>query len=385
MAIEPWKRLFSCMFYCDFHGAEIESTMTNRRIMVLGQSAEAVNLNGLFVSVLTAGCVALAGCKPRTIVGQVFIVTQGRDNIKLGAVEIVLIDKQQVMDFLRQREAVIDDEINARRQELTEAQQSIETAKTKAEAAKMNYDAALAQVPKSAEYVRNQAEKDAMARTNEVIWNRIQTLQRKIEELDADWPLRASSIRRDYNPLSSGDDLTKEEIARLKADGADLRSVGPLLVQLQRILQIFRPGPEWELDGKLKAIQQSAEEKERAKVDAAQAALLNAQSRAADIQNALDIFPTTDDYVQGMMAVLSPAATIQTDADGRFSMACPRGKAFTLYATAKRAVLEKTETYFWLVDAPADTSSSQIFLSNNNLAEIDPDGYFRIKPHQKLL
>ena len=43
-------------------------------------------------------------------------------------------------------------------------------------------------------------------------------------------------------------------------------------------------------------------------------------------------------------------------------------------------VLNKTEKYYWLVNAPTNAESVQIFLSNNNLVEIDPDGYFALKP-----
>ena len=43
--------------------------------------------NRLLAIVMVAGCVGLLGCKPREIkiTGQMFIVTQGADNIKLGA------------------------------------------------------------------------------------------------------------------------------------------------------------------------------------------------------------------------------------------------------------------------------------------------------------
>jgi hypothetical protein len=87
-----------------------------------------VKLNRLFAIVVLAGCLGLAGCKPNTFTGQVFIVTQSRDNIKLGAVEVVLIEKQQVADFLRQRQAAIDDEIKARQSALEIARQETRVA-----------------------------------------------------------------------------------------------------------------------------------------------------------------------------------------------------------------------------------------------------------------
>jgi len=46
-------------------------------------------------------------------------------------------------------------------------------------------------------------------------------------------------------------------------------------------------------------------------------------------------------------------------------------------------VLDKTETHYWLVDAPTNAETTQIFLSNNNLVFADPDGYFKIKPKEE--
>ncbi len=50
----------------------------------------------------------ICGCKPKAVIpktttvsGQVFIVTRGAENIKLGAVEILLIEEQAAREFLR--------------------------------------------------------------------------------------------------------------------------------------------------------------------------------------------------------------------------------------------------------------------------------------------
>ena len=81
------------------------------------------------------------------------------------------------------------------------------------------------------------------------------------------------------------------------------------------------------------------------------------------------------------LANFSPdvAAKTRTDADGKFSITFPRRKAFTIFAKATRTVMANagTENYFWLVDAPVGAEKTQVFLSNNNLASADPDGYFK--------
>jgi hypothetical protein len=64
-----------------------------------------------------------------TVAGQVFIVTRGAENVKLGAVEVLLIERAQVTDFLQKREAVVESRVALRRQELAEAEESAQKAK----------------------------------------------------------------------------------------------------------------------------------------------------------------------------------------------------------------------------------------------------------------
>ncbi len=80
--------------------------------------------------VVIPGILGLVGCKPKpvTAAGQVFIVTQGGDNVKLGDIEILLIEKAQVMDFLAKTEPAIDAEITSRQQEYESLQQEYKVA-----------------------------------------------------------------------------------------------------------------------------------------------------------------------------------------------------------------------------------------------------------------
>src|ERR1035441_5651709 len=67
-------------------------------------------LERLFAIIAVAGSLNLLGCKPNeTIIsGQVFIVTQGAENIKLGGVEIDLVEKQEVADCLNRTQTNFD-------------------------------------------------------------------------------------------------------------------------------------------------------------------------------------------------------------------------------------------------------------------------------------
>jgi hypothetical protein len=100
----------------------------------------------------------------------------------------------------------------------------------------------------------------------------------------------------------------------------------------------------------------------------------------ANLRANLQHFPTTRAYLSGFEPVVVKKTL--TDADGRFSITCPRGKAFTIYATAQRQVMQSTERYCWLVNAPTNSETGQLFLSNGSLSDVDPDGYFKIKPRE---
>jgi hypothetical protein len=52
---------------------------------------------------------SLFGCKKETrLSGQIFIVTRGAESIKLGLVDVRLIEKQQAVDFLKKKQPEID-------------------------------------------------------------------------------------------------------------------------------------------------------------------------------------------------------------------------------------------------------------------------------------
>lgn len=80
-----------------------------------------------FITIATFG---LSGCKPKTTTlnGQMFIVTQGGDNIKLGDVEILLVDKAQVAARLAEKEPVVDADIASAQQELNDAMENSKNA-----------------------------------------------------------------------------------------------------------------------------------------------------------------------------------------------------------------------------------------------------------------
>jgi hypothetical protein len=218
--------------------------------------------------VAIAGTLGLAGCKPHptTLAGQVFIVTQGGDNVKLGDIEILLVEKSQVRSFLQKKEPIIESEIASKKQELAVAREDDNKrfAAHKAEEAK---------------YEHSQYSLEA--------WN-----------------------------------------------------------EKTRVFQLWSA----------------------------------AYARLGAAEKTLQYVESAENYLMGFSPVITQKTT--SDADGRFSFVYPRDKALTIYASAQRSLLNGTEKYYWLVDAPTNAEMVQVFLSNNNLVFVDPDGYFKLKPKQ---
>lgn len=77
------------------------------------------------------------------LTGQVFIVTQGAENVKLGDVEVSLIEKSQVPEYLVKEQFAIESKIAARiaarQQELMGVDENVKNAQT-------NFDIAIANI-----------------------------------------------------------------------------------------------------------------------------------------------------------------------------------------------------------------------------------------------
>ena len=104
--------------------------------------SETMKMKIIIALAATVGILGLAGCKPKatTVSGQVFIVTKGAENFKLGDVEILLVEKSQVTDFLQKKQPAIDLEMASKRQELTNAEQEAAIALGNADKAQANFD-----------------------------------------------------------------------------------------------------------------------------------------------------------------------------------------------------------------------------------------------------
>lgn len=324
-----------------------------------------MNLKIVIAFVAIAEILGLAGCKPKetTVTGQVFIVTQGAENIKLGLVEVQLIPKQQVIAFLKIKTPTVEAEISSR-------QRGYETVKDEAQKASANLNSFETDGPLTkAEYKSLKSEYQSLIETNS-------QLSYAVNVLDAEFEKLASSADLAHKIKYSGvaDDKQKADadktIAALEAfDNTDYTNKWRMVNEWHK--------NNWQMFSiKIKTDKIEADANSN-KADL-ESQFAEAQSRLKMAKAKLNDYPTGESYLAGFIAPVIQKKL--TDADGKFSFTYPCNSALTIFAKAERMVGSKAEKYFWVVNAPTNSETAQVLLGNQNLVCVDPDGYFKIKP-----
>ena len=269
--------------------------------------------------------------------GQIFIVTRGAENIKLGAVEVLLVERPQVIDFLQKKQSDIESVIASRRQEVAIAKENVK----KAEVA-FNWFLANGYPATNADCVKIRAKLQAVRMEFDALDQQFYSVNAQ-----QDFASRQGNSVRANALLKQQKAITEK--GKTKTAEADL-----LIAELMSTVSL-------------------GEAAETNKFETAKSRVLAAEAR-------LENSPTDEDYFTDF----SPSVFRKTltDADGRFSFALPHNKSLTIFASAQRAVLDRVEKYYWLINAPANAENAQVFLSNNNLIFVDPDEYFKLKPKQ---
>ena len=302
-----------------------------------------------------AALVALTGCKPKetTLSGQVFIVTKGAENVKLGDVEILLIEKSQVTDFLQKKQPAIELGMASKREDLTNAEQEVATALINANKAQAYLDWFTANklYKTNADYIKVSSEWDNLFKQYVRQTNYVEEIAATTKNLQDTATYANANL-----------------VAAVNSFEAALNERDKMAEKLNL------------LNDQKKSIKMDALAAEAGKLESIKSKVMEANSDAAMAKKNLDNSPTVENYFEDF----SPTGIQKTisDSDGKFSFSCSRDKPLTIFVRAKRAVLDKTETYCWLIDAPIGKTAAQILLSNNNLVFADPDGYFKLKPKE---
>jgi hypothetical protein len=269
--------------------------------------------------------ISLFGCKPQetALSGQVFVVTRGAENIKLGLVEVQLIERKQITEYLQKNLPPI-------------------TSQWKHEC-ETKIDAINEQLDKKT--ITDPEESQKHTAFSDLLWRPYSGPVNQIIQQETNLMILKAELygnRYFIEHMEAGkDNYTYESAMRLEES-----------VNL--------------LPARIAAIEQS---------------LSDEKAGLNNLKNG-DFSSCAMKYLVGFSPVVSKK--VLTDADGKFFISYPLNKAFTIFAKAERVVSDTKETYFWVVNAPTGVETAQIFLSNNNLVTIDPDGYFKIKPKSEL-
>ncbi len=294
------------------------------------------------VCAVLAGCALVAGLlygiagrksHETALTGQIFIVTTGSENVKLGGVHVLLIEKQQVADFLRERQPAIDAEIKIRQRAVEDTSAAVAAAETNLIIAQSEY----------ATWEKKQADDSTTAQNTELSTDDKMDLMRE----EFEWQQKIANLKGQTPRQAMAAEIAekKKEVDFLDAAADHAEKTSALAA----------------------AVKKAADE------------AIMAAVAAVTANSNLVSYLASGDYMEGLAAAPIFKKT-DTDADGRFSFTYRSGKAFTLYARSQRLVAKSTEHYCWLVDAPRNSETEHIILSNGNLTPVDPDGYFEHKP-----
>jgi hypothetical protein len=379
-----------------------------------------------FVAIV--GALGLVGCKPKPVAltGQIFIVTRGAENIKLGLVEVQLIQRQDVKSFLDKIMPTVETEISSRQHEFESAKSAFE----KSTIALAAFDSSGPLT--TTEYKQMLTDSDALTNEYARLSDRYAEFEKHnrnsaanlAAEVDAAYLAATNCYAEKLNLVKfydeKSDAVFKAEMEMINATGnymrkyylgemdraekmaGDIRTaITNKSAEIHRLVEIANAKKaaidllNEDLSREKNKLADFSQEMHsgtlRLKLDyieknsALQRAdlehrILEAQSRQEKAKLHLAAYPSAESYFSNF-----PLPTVQktlTDADGKFFITYPRVSALAIFAKAERVLGTKTEKYFWLVNAPTNSETAQIFLSNQNLIYVDPDGYFQIKPKQ---
>lgn len=320
----------------------------------------------LWMLVVGLACFSSVGCAPKNTKGQVFIVTRSAENIKLGLVDVLLLDEQDVTSFMQSKKSAVEAEISLRAEKLR-----------KAEGELLAVQQAIAGFRKTNEvfqpaFLENKVQVSSLKR--EIVdlamgpTERIMTLTKKSEAL-----FQQSLASRNQSSKEIADQLLKalkfgeefdketEAISRLKkANIPVLESKRARLAEIER---------------QIAGIAENADKKMIEFTNR----FVSVSKICEDAKIAVARFPSLEFYLSAPLP--APRVKSVTDADGKFEIKLPRKGKFAVFAQASRRVGVETERYAWFFWLPTVNEEMPLMLSNNNLVFTDfPGNVLPVKP-----
>jgi hypothetical protein len=250
--------------------------------------------------------------------GEVFIVTNGRQNIKLGLVEITAIPEGEIQPFVEKKLAAITLEFSKYKSLEQSNSAQVQNAQRAFDSSKTQYDLLNGQVD-AARADANKAKEDA-----------------------------SSSIA--LAGYDSPQEVSAYQAALLKAETLKRRS-DQLATQLDTA---------------------------RSDLDVKRAALITATSASRDQLKKVIERLDSEHLFEGV-PLNGPKAV--TNSDGQFSIKLRANRRYVIAAKAQRRVFDSTEHYYWLVwiSADEDQAKPAMLTNNNMIGEGSSDAVFKPK------
>jgi hypothetical protein len=250
--------------------------------------------------------------------GEVFIVTKGAQNIKLGLVQVAAIPEDRIHQFIETKLSKIAVEFSKYKSLENGTSTQVQNAQQALDATQAQYDLVNGQL-QTARTAADQAEEVA-------------------------YSLLADPA------YSSPQEVQTYQTARNKADTLKRR-----VDQLDEQLETLR----YDLDAKQKD------------VSAAKSSTTGQLRKVLELLSDEELFK--DVPSDGVKAV--------TNSDGQFSMKLRANQKYVIAAKAQRRVFDSTEQYYWLIwVSPDGEQVKRVMLTNNNLMGTDsPDSVFKTK------
>jgi hypothetical protein len=329
--------------------------------------------NVLITSQLIAVFIMLgSGCSRRHVQeGQVFIATQGGQNVKMGAVEILAFDEQTINSHKNQKAAEIARQREKFQQEAASAQAHLEKLEEPYHKTIAAYRDIQQRYDDQGGVIRRESDKakELEGKMREAVAN-IGDYTSKLSEADQ----KIAAVLKDAETRAAiaQEEATRKEIfSRTNSDPSIIQANNDKSYCQQAVSAWL--GKSNELS-QLVAGQHAVLVTEKEKGEKIGAELIERKNAAKGLEDPYNDAQYKLDTANKALASFlpasilfsdlpQPAARAVSDAEGKFRLNLPSGGRFAIFAHAQRNVGE-TEDYIWLVWS---TESGELLLNNANL------------------
>lgn len=349
--------------------------------------------------------VDLTGCgRKETIAGQLFIATAGGDNIKLGAAHVLLIENaaatnalqrsleiafQVEKERLRSEKAKYEANVEAANadvrnfeMEVTNQEQNVDVARQQFNKTSEEYNDYIVSQPLRTNVVYVKIYRDLIAQRDSIQGQQEAIAQLQQEEGKSSQPGETRVVtdpRMGWSYAAQNDEAgriglnTATQVYLANAERQLSETYAQINQDKQALEEMLRTATSVQ-QAKLNAAETSLNNSER-RLSASLSSLASTKLRAQKIEGHPPIAhtPTLSELFERFAPPV--AVSTETDANGTFSLTYSRHKKYTLFVHAERATPLGVEQYFWLVDAPSASAAASVLLDNNDMVNMDPDGY----------